>query len=515
MRARRRRHRGAVLAGLRHRLLGLIVMVFQPGCAAVPLAGGLGLCSTQDPDIQVTLLAPTEGAILDGAAFDVTFELSENPDGAGVDVFMNSLELANLRVPAGQRVMTASLLPRDPYGAPLPSGTYTLEVFHGVSDGQQDRATVQWIAPWRVADAELCSPQRLGCGPLSSITSAAGQVTLTPRLENDGARLVRAELRLDGQAVAQATAPPFALAVDLDAYPDAPSTIAIVAERDDGRLATLERPLDVENCRRLPVPSEWLIVYGDDATRYQATLALSATDLVAGTTRTVAAAGAGHFQRLRYDGTGTLHAGYMEGSTWVRAYDVGGSGEVTASIELPTAGGISGIDRGPDGALYVTVGQVRHGPSGKGVFRIAGGQLTSVLTSPLAADDVLIDDDGTFLVPAGEDLWRLTVTAGVETARARVLTRPGGQLTQVGLDELGRLYLVDVAGGGVVVRYESPASAPEVLHTAGDWSLTAAPRSISFVRYPEHCFGLSVDGAPSFPGPSSVMVDVGDVRGRP
>ncbi len=151
MRARRRRHRGAVLAGLRHRLLGLIVMVFQPGCAAVPLAGGLGLCSTQDPDIQVTLLAPTEGAILDGAAFDVTFELSENPDGAGVDVFMNSLELANLRVPAGQRVMTASLLPRDPYGAPLPSGTYTLEVFHGVSDGQQDRATVQWIAPWRVA----------------------------------------------------------------------------------------------------------------------------------------------------------------------------------------------------------------------------------------------------------------------------------------------------------------------------------------------------------------------------
>lgn len=515
MRERRRPRRGpAATTGLRH-ALWVVLTLLQQGCFAAVVGGGIGLCGTKDPDIHVTLLAPTDGAILDGEAFDVTFELSENPDGVGVDVYMSGFELANLRVPAGQRVMTASLLPRDPYGAPLPTGTYTLQVLQGLTEDQQDSVTVHWNAPWAIRDAELCSPHRPSCGLLSTVTSAAGRVTLTPQLENDAGRLVRAEVRVDGQPLAQATAPPFALTIDLDAMPDAPSTITLVAERDDGRLATLDHTLDVENCGRLRAPGEWMVVYGDDATRYQATLALSATDLVTGVTRTVAAEGAGQFQRLHYDGAGTLHAGFMEGSTWVLAYDVGGSGGVTASAELPSASGITGIDRGPDGALYVTTGQLHHGPAGKGVFRVAGGEVTAVLTSPLAADDVLVDDDGTLLVPAGEDLWRLTLAGGVETGRTRVLSRPFSRFIRVGLDELGRIYLVDLAANGSVVRYETPASAAELLYVAGVWTPTDAPRSIAFFRYPEHCFGLAVQGLSGVAGPRSVVVDVGDVRGRP
>lgn len=529
--ADRPRPRGR-LAALVHAVVALFSPLGLTGCVVGPAFGALGLCSEQEPDIAVTITSPQDGATFDGVPVRIEFELSENPDGVPVEEWL--LGLGRVDVPAGELRGALEGIPtsgfNDPITGepqPLPTGTYEVQIVASSLHDREDRVTIEWVAPWRVAGAQVCSPHLLACAELSEQEALAGRIAVTPRVLQDPERLVGAALELDGVELASSTTPPFTLEVDLDELPDGAGTLTVVVQRDDGRPATLAHDLALASCARLPVTSERYVIYADDATRYQATLDLTASDLLDATSRTWVG-GDGELHRLFHDGDQTVYAGYMEGATWLYAFDVAAATlSPTIVAELPGSGGVSGIARAADGAMLVTTGFPHFSPAGKQLYRVAGGIVTEVTTSPLGPNDVLVDDDGTLLVPAGDTLWRLTVVDGVEVARVAVLSRPGRELTRVALDELGRLYVVAVdpdpfAGvGGEVLRYATPTSAPEELHADPLWRLTPTggatipPPSISFLRAPAHCHGLSLDGMGSFPGPNHVLVDVGEVRGRP
>jgi hypothetical protein len=113
----------------------------------------------------------------------------------------------------------------------------------------------------------------------------------------------------------------------------------------------------------------------------------------------------------------------------------------------PSAGQANGITVGPDGAVY-------YSNFGAGrVYRIdVGGTRTEVTTSTIAgANGVAFEDSGTLLVDSYSDgtLIRLTLTAGVETARATVASSLGSP-DGVAVAADGTIYVSDNSGGRVL-----------------------------------------------------------------
>jgi sugar lactone lactonase YvrE len=138
------------------------------------------------------------------------------------------------------------------------------------------------------------------------------------------------------------------------------------------------------------------------------------------------------------------------------------------------AGAPNGLTIGPDGALYYS------DFGGSRVMRVeaSGGTPTRVTTTNIAsANGVAFDADGTLLVCSYSSgtLFRLTLTAGAETARDTVATglgSPDGVAVDANgdywvTDNSGALVFVPAAGGTPMRRLMGVANAASVDFGAG------------------------------------------------
>lgn len=482
--------------------LAALLLVAGSGCTAA--LGCILLGGLNEADHSIEIVSPDEGAAFDGAPFAVTFRLHENNADVGVDAFVDGVVVGNVVVPAGAAEATIMVFPDH-----VDSGTITV-VLEGQSEKNGDigysgdEVAVAWTAPWAIGDVTLCAGGF--CNPLADGRTTSGRIRLAPTVRRDVARLVRVAVEIDGDEVAAASAAPFEVPVDLDAFPDGPHTITLVAERDDGVRATIAYQVEIANCARVVAQADAYTTFGADATRFTYTedgLEIRRLDTDEAWSWELGDDPPG---TRAYDDAGTLYFALGE---YIYAVDVAAATPPALIVDAPYAALLMTLDAA--GVPYFATGYPHSSLAYAGVYRVAGGQATDVTTSTLHADAVLPDDDGTLLVAAGPELWRLTLADGAEASRELLLTRAGGHVSQLGKDELGRYYLVD-SGLGEIVRYTAFDAAPEVLHSDASWSAFAGPLSISFLEYPEHCFGLFVGGVPGTP---PVVVDVGEVRGRP
>jgi sugar lactone lactonase YvrE len=131
-----------------------------------------------------------------------------------------------------------------------------------------------------------------------------------------------------------------------------------------------------------------------------------------------------------------------------------------ATVFVAGAGAPNGLTVGPDGALYYS------DFSGGRVMRVeaTGGSPTQVTTSGVrGANGVAFDGDGTLLVCSYQTgtLFRLTLSAGVESARATVATSLGAP-DGVAVDANGDLWVTDNSAGRVL-RVNAATGASEVI----------------------------------------------------
>jgi sugar lactone lactonase YvrE len=150
----------------------------------------------------------------------------------------------------------------------------------------------------------------------------------------------------------------------------------------------------------------------------------------------------------------TLYAG-SPGNNTIYRVDVA---TATATAWLTGAGGPNGLTMGPDGALYYSDfggGHVYRVPAGTPT-----GVRTRVTTSTIAQPNgVMFFPDGTLLVASYGTgvLHRLTLTAGLETARATFATGTGSA-DGLALDSAGRVYVGSQSGGGRLLQVAADGS---------------------------------------------------------
>jgi len=486
------------------------------------LAGGCHRVESTD-GIALTILSPKELDHAEGAirvVFHVDGNNPDSPTTVGAVSGFGAAEVSAFAVLAPgvsdgeltlvpetdsgyQRLAFSAWFDEDPADLTLPAeqtGDYTSEY-----------VGVVWHAPWqaRILDCTITGCPELAAGATFATTT---KLAVLPR--HDGKDWVGAELTINGVPVEDLEPLLEAFKFDVADLPEGPVTVAGTVLNADGERSTVTQQVDVANCPVAEPDDQYSsAVYTTGGLMFTAANALTRRDL---RDHTVTSQNFNQLimplvideprQRI-YFGLPDPSVLAYPGVSWMSIDGLSGTMGVAANVQ------VLGMAVAPDGVLYWTVGRRGGTPAGA-IFRETpfGGLPTRVDVGGVpAADGLLFDDDGTLLVTAGASIVRLTLTAGLETARTTVLTRAGATLTQLALDDQHRIYVVDKAAGELL-RYTDVAAAPEVLYTQLDWA-NNEPHSISFVKYPPHCHGLLVTRE----GLSDArrMVDVGPVRGRP
>lgn len=494
------------------RTLAVCSPLLLGGCGAYLLVPAWCLSECQeDPPMQasleLTIISPAELAEFDAEAVTIAFEVDQNIGGVMVAANAGGNDAA-IALPDGVLAGELTITPEEDSGL-IRIGVTAWSVGDPTIIVSRSRM-IQWAAPWTATILD-CGPT--SCAPLAADATLSGIENLAIRPTWDVARLASVELTIDGVAPQDQDLVSNNVAFDVDALADGPVTLAFTAVRDDGARATVTRTIDVANCGRARPNAQYqiaayttdgrLITGGDDG--------LVARDLHDGTTGVPYALG-GTITALTLDEAGQL--AYFGLATAAPSYRIGAVPYDAAGTEttLDATAQARSIVVGPDGAVYWSEGTRFGAPVGAVWRKVPGSVATSArvdIGGLPGADGLVFDDDGTLLVAAGDSIIRLTLTAGVETARATVVTRAGATFSLIALDEQGRLYVTDRTAGQLV-RYTGSIEA--VLYTQPDWSANE-PWSMTFVEYPPRCHGLLI----TRPGLDDArrMVDVGEVRGRP